>query len=193
MPPRRILPPHRRRVFLLLRLPALLLLHGLGCDHTTWEPVIEALSRRYTVIAPDLLGHGQSDKPHERRYYGAERMPADISTLADHLGLTEYDLVGYSMGGGIAASVAAQDKRVRRVVISGMGEALVKRGGLERRVLDPAALAAGLRAESSEGLNEVVALASGGGNTVEIDLLGDGAGVCTDEITVGQVVPAPAG
>ncbi|BEL08671.1 hypothetical protein Q0Z83_068620 [Actinoplanes sichuanensis] len=44
-----------------------------------------------------------------------------------------------------------------------------------------------------QGLNEVFALASGGGNTVEIDLLGDGAGVCTDEITVGQVVPAPAG
>ena len=38
--------------------PALLLLHGLGCDHTTWEPVIDELARRYTVIAPDLLGHG---------------------------------------------------------------------------------------------------------------------------------------
>ena len=43
--------------------PVVLLLHGLGCDHTTWDPVIESLSRRYTVIAPDLLGHGQSDKP----------------------------------------------------------------------------------------------------------------------------------
>ncbi len=38
--------------------PALLLLHGLGCDHTTWDPVIDSLARRYTVIAPDLLGHG---------------------------------------------------------------------------------------------------------------------------------------
>ena len=43
--------------------PVVLLLHGLGCDHTTWEPVIDTLARRYTVIAPDLLGHGQSDKP----------------------------------------------------------------------------------------------------------------------------------
>src|SRR6478752_4844773 len=43
--------------------PVVLLLHGLGCDHTTWDPVIESLSRRYTVIAPDLLGHGRSDKP----------------------------------------------------------------------------------------------------------------------------------
>jgi len=41
--------------------PALLLLHGLGCDHRTWLPVIDALSRSYTVIAPDLLGHEESD------------------------------------------------------------------------------------------------------------------------------------
>ena len=39
--------------------PALLLLHGLGCDSTTWQPVVAALARSYTVIAPDLLGHGR--------------------------------------------------------------------------------------------------------------------------------------
>ena len=38
--------------------PALVLLHGLACDHTTWDPVIDLLAERYTVIAPDLLGHG---------------------------------------------------------------------------------------------------------------------------------------
>jgi hypothetical protein len=43
------------------------------------------------------------------------------------------------------------------------------------------------------GLNEVFALASGGGGTVEVDLFDDTVGVCTDEVTVGQVVPAPAG
>ena len=43
--------------------PVVLLLHGLGCDHTTWGPVIDSLSRTHTVIAPDLLGHGSSDKP----------------------------------------------------------------------------------------------------------------------------------
>src|SRR6476620_2016818 len=43
--------------------PALLLLHGLGCTHTTWLPVIHDLARHYTVIAPDLLGPGESAKP----------------------------------------------------------------------------------------------------------------------------------
>ena len=50
--------------------PALLLLHGLGCDHTTWEPVIDSLARRYTVIAPDLLGPravGQAARRLQRR------------------------------------------------------------------------------------------------------------------------------
>ncbi len=43
--------------------PALLLLHGLGCDSSTWLPVLPALAEHFTVIAPDLLGHGASDKP----------------------------------------------------------------------------------------------------------------------------------
>ena len=43
--------------------PALLLLHGLACDRTTWDRVIPLLAEKYTVIAPDLLGHGLSDKP----------------------------------------------------------------------------------------------------------------------------------
>ena len=59
--------------------PALLLLHGLGCDHTTWQPVIQALSRRYTVIAPDLLGHGLSDKPRADYSVGELAAAAGIS------------------------------------------------------------------------------------------------------------------
>jgi pimeloyl-ACP methyl ester carboxylesterase len=54
---------HRRAFVKMGSGPALLLLHGLGCDHSTWDPVIRDLARKYTVIAPDLLGHGASDKP----------------------------------------------------------------------------------------------------------------------------------
>ena len=43
--------------------PALLLIHGVGDNSTTWESVHTKLAQRYTVIAPDLLGHGESDKP----------------------------------------------------------------------------------------------------------------------------------
>ncbi|HUR74227.1 MAG TPA: alpha/beta fold hydrolase, partial [Sporichthya sp.] len=43
--------------------PALLLLHGIGDSSDTWEPVLTELAENYTVIAPDLLGHGRSDRP----------------------------------------------------------------------------------------------------------------------------------
>ena len=43
--------------------PAILLIHGIGDNSTTWETVQTRLAQRFTVIAPDLLGHGQSDKP----------------------------------------------------------------------------------------------------------------------------------
>ncbi len=49
---------HRRAFVKVGEGPALLLLHGLGCNHTTWEPVIDDLAKRFTVIAPDLLGTG---------------------------------------------------------------------------------------------------------------------------------------
>ena len=62
----RLVHGHRRAYVLAGSGPALLLLHGLGCDHTTWSPVINKLARKFTVIAPDLLGHGQSAKPQGR-------------------------------------------------------------------------------------------------------------------------------
>ena len=43
--------------------PAVLLIHGIGDNSSTWDEVIPILAQHYTVIAPDLLGHGESDKP----------------------------------------------------------------------------------------------------------------------------------
>lgn len=43
--------------------PPLVLVHGIGDSSVTWEPVVAELARRHTVIAPDLLGHGDSAKP----------------------------------------------------------------------------------------------------------------------------------
>ena len=68
--------------------PALLLLHGLGCDHRTWLPVLDSLARRYTVIAPDLLGHGESDKPRADYSIGgfANGMRDLLTVLGDRQG-----------------------------------------------------------------------------------------------------------
>ena len=86
--------------------PVVLLLHGLGCDHTTWEPVIDTLARRYTVIAPDLLGHGESDKP--RADYSVGGYANGMRDLLTVLGIDKVTVVGHSFGGGVAMQFAYQ-------------------------------------------------------------------------------------
>ena len=72
--------------------PAILLLHGLGANHTTWEPVIDSLARRYTVIAPDLLGHGRSAKP--RADYSVGGYANGMRDLLTVLGIDKVTVVG---------------------------------------------------------------------------------------------------
>lgn len=106
--------------------PAVLLLHGLACDHTTWDPVIELLARRYTVIAPDLLGHGASDKP--RADYTLGGYANGMRDLLTVLGIDKVTVVGHSFGGGVAMQFSYQfPERTERVM-------LVSAGGLGREV-----------------------------------------------------------
>ncbi len=100
--------------------PALLLLHGLGCDHTTWEPVITSLARRYTVIAPDLLGHGRSAKP--RADYSVGGYANGMRDLLTVLGIDRVTVVGHSFGGGVAMQFAYQfPERTERMVLVAPG------------------------------------------------------------------------
>lgn len=106
--------------------PALLLLHGLGCDSSTWVDVIPTLAEHFTVIAPDLLGHGESDKPDADYSLGAyANGMRDLLTI---LGIDKVTVVGHSFGGGVAMQFAYQfPDRTERVV-------LVSTGGLGREV-----------------------------------------------------------
>lgn len=100
--------------------PALLLLHGLGCDHTTWDPVIDRLARRFTVIAPDFLGHGESDKP--RADYSIGGYANGMRDLLTVLGIEQATVVGHSLGGGIAMQFAYQfPERTERLVLVAPG------------------------------------------------------------------------
>jgi pimeloyl-ACP methyl ester carboxylesterase len=100
--------------------PVILLLHGLGCDHTSWAPVIERLSSRYTVIAPDLLGHGQSDKP--RADYSLGGYANGMRDLLTVLGIDKVTVVGHSFGGGVAMQFAYQfPERTQRVILVSSG------------------------------------------------------------------------
>lgn len=125
--------------------PPVLLHHGfIANSQLNWvlPGVVDALvaaGRR--VVAHDARGHGRSDTPHDPALYGEARMARDVGELADHLGLTAFDLVGYSMGGVAATITATQEPRVRRLVIGGVGSAVVECGGVDTRVMDRDALA----------------------------------------------------
>ncbi|KQY51694.1 MULTISPECIES: alpha/beta fold hydrolase [unclassified Nocardioides] len=100
--------------------PALLLLHGLGCDHTTWEPVIRQLARNHTVIAPDLLGHGRSAKP--RADYSLGGYANGMRDLLTLLGIDRATVVGHSFGGGVAMQFAYQfPERTERMILVASG------------------------------------------------------------------------
>src|SRR5690242_4502159 len=100
--------------------PALLLLHGLGCDHTTWLPVIRELARHYTVIAPDLLGHGVSAKP--RADYSVGGYANGMRDLLTVLNVDKVTVVGHSFGGGVAMQFAYQfPERTERMILVAPG------------------------------------------------------------------------
>lgn len=100
--------------------PALLLLHGVGDDSSTWEPVLASLAQRFTVIAPDMLGHGDSDKP--RADYSLPAFANGIRDLLTVLDIDRVTIVGHSFGGGVAMQFAYQYPQfVERLVLVSTG------------------------------------------------------------------------
>jgi len=96
--------------------PVLLLLHGLGSSSLDWEYQYPHFEEHYRIIAPDLRGFGQSDKPDEP--YFVTRQAEDMVALLDHLKISEVALLGFSMGGAIAFQLAAsQPHRIRQLII----------------------------------------------------------------------------
>ena len=86
--------------------PALLLIHGIGDNSVAWDPIHSRLARRFTVIAPDLLGHGQSDKP--RADYSVAAYANGMRDLLSVLGIDQVTVIGHSLGGGVAMQFAYQ-------------------------------------------------------------------------------------
>jgi len=93
----------------------------------------------FRVIMPDLRGHGDSAKPHDPAAYPPDVLMRDGLALIEHLGLDDYDLGGYSLGGRTAVRMLANGAAPRRVVVAGMGlsglEHTAGRGSYFRRVL----------------------------------------------------------
>jgi pimeloyl-ACP methyl ester carboxylesterase len=106
--------------------PVLLLIHGMAGSATTWKHVMPDLARKFTVVAPDLLGHGYSAKGAGDYSLGA--LASSLRDLLVALGHDRASIIGQSLGGGVAMQLAYQfPERCERLV-------LVSSGGLGREV-----------------------------------------------------------
>jgi pimeloyl-ACP methyl ester carboxylesterase len=90
-----------------------LLIHGFGASTYTWRHIAPALARDHRVIALDLKGFGQSDKPFDSRYSVFDQAELLAQFIEDH-DLRDLTIVGHSFGGGVALVLALdQDKRLK--------------------------------------------------------------------------------
>ncbi|MEM9733804.1 MAG: alpha/beta hydrolase [Pseudomonadota bacterium] len=116
---------------------AILLIHGFASTAqvnwlgTSWAGMLRRMG--YRVIAPDMRGHGASQKFYSPDEYGPDIFAADMVKLLDALGLGQVDVMGYSMGARITCYLSATyPDRVRRAVFGGMGINIFgQRGGYE--------------------------------------------------------------
>lgn len=104
--------------------PVIVLIHGMAGSSSTWRSVMPTLAEHFTVVAPDLVGHGASEKP--RGDYSLGAFASGVRDLLFVLGLESATLVGQSLGGGVAMQFAYQfPERCERLVLvssGGLGE-----------------------------------------------------------------------
>jgi pimeloyl-ACP methyl ester carboxylesterase len=99
--------------------PALVLVHGLFTSHRAFEDIVEDLGERFHVIAPDLPGFGESEKPSPAGYaYGIEAFAESVADLIAAFGVGRASVLGHAMGGAVALTLAAEHPElVQRLVL----------------------------------------------------------------------------
>jgi len=107
--------------------PVLVFIHGMAGSSATWNAVLPSLAKQFTVVAPDLLGHGDSANP-PMADYSLGAFASTVRDVLDSLGHQRATVVGQSLGGGVAMQFAYQfPDRCERLV-------LLDSGGLGRDV-----------------------------------------------------------
>jgi pimeloyl-ACP methyl ester carboxylesterase len=116
----RVIHGYKRAYRVAGRGPAVLFIHGIGDDSSTWLDVLASLAGEFTVIAPDLLGHGGSAKP--RADYSVAAYACGMRDLLVTLEIERVSVVGHSLGGGVAMQFAYQFPELcERIVLVGSG------------------------------------------------------------------------
>lgn len=103
----------------------LILLHGLfssaEMNWIKWGHAATLAEAGFECLMPDLRAHGDSASPHDRAAYPDDVLARDLAALIGHLGLTEYDLCGFSLGARTSVRGVIAGLRPRRLVLGGMG------------------------------------------------------------------------
>ena len=120
--------------------PPVVMLHGFTADHTTMAVLTDRLVSDHRVIVPDLVGHGRSSSPPSAESHSVDAMVDHVATLAAELDAVPFHLVGYSMGGRVALTLAcAHPSQVRSLSLIGASAGLADpEERRQRRVADGA-------------------------------------------------------
>jgi pimeloyl-ACP methyl ester carboxylesterase len=104
---------------------AVILLHGLfsdaGMNWIKFGHAERIAAAGFRVIMPDLRAHGQSAKPHWAEHYPSGILARDLRELTEHLGLTDFDLGGFSLGARTVVEAVGEGMRPRKAVLGGAG------------------------------------------------------------------------
>ncbi len=153
----------------------LVLVHGYFSDaDTNWIKYGHAgllADAGFRVIMPDLRAHGKSDKPHDSAAYPRDILADDQFALMEYLGLTDFDLGGYSLGGRTVARMLARRCQPRRAIISGMGLQGLTSTGTRKAHFRNILTNLGTHAKGSPEWMAEAFLKTSGGDPVALNLL----------------------
>lgn len=165
----------------------LVLLHGFfSTAEVNWVRFGHAevlAARGFRVVMPDLRGHGDSDTSHDPASYPPDVLVDDGFALLGYLGLTDYDLGGYSLGGRTVARMLVRGATPRRAVIAGMGlDSIVSPGQSNERFRFILGHLGSFERGSSEWMAEAFLSSVGGDPVALVQILDTSVGTSVEEL-----------